>query len=65
MDLLKADFTEIVDSVKSKKISAQEVTQFYLDRISKLDNKLNSYTFINQQAIIEAKAIDEKISKGH
>jgi len=47
-----------------KKISAYELTQYYLDRIEKLDPQINSYITVNEKALEEAKAIDQKISKG-
>ncbi len=64
MDLLKSSFTEIKNAVVSKKVSAQEVTQFFLSRIQTHDKKLNSYITINEKAVDEAQAIDKKISKG-
>lgn len=64
MDLIKASFSEITEAVQTKKLSAQEVSQFFLNRISKLDSHLNSYITVNENALNEAKAIDAKISKG-
>ncbi|MEK6627237.1 MAG: amidase, partial [Bdellovibrionota bacterium] len=63
MDLTKASFKEVSDSVKQKKISAVEVAQFFLDRIEKLNPKLNAYIAINQAALKEAKVLDDKIKK--
>lgn len=63
MDLKKAGLKEVSDSVKSKKISAAEVTEFFLDRIEKLNPKLNAFISINKAAIEEARKIDEKIRR--
>ena len=63
MDLKKAGLKEVSDSVKSKKISAAEVTEFFLDRIEKLNPKLNAFITINKSALEEARKVDEKIQR--
>lgn len=63
MDLKKAGFKEVSDAVKNKKISAAEVTQFFLKRIEQLNPKLNAFISINKAALDEAHKIDEKIQK--
>ncbi len=63
MDLIKASFKEVSDAVKSKKISAVEVAQFFLNRIDKLNPKLNAYVTINSAVVEEAGKIDSKIHK--
>jgi aspartyl-tRNA(Asn)/glutamyl-tRNA(Gln) amidotransferase subunit A len=64
MDLLKASFKEISNGVKTKKVSAKEVAQFFLDRARKLDPKLNSYVSLNENVLQEASALDARIAKG-
>ncbi len=64
MDLNTASFKQISDSVRSKKVSALEVTRHFLKRIQSIDPKLNSYISMNEKAEDEAKAIDARISKG-
>lgn len=63
MDLIKAGFKEVSEAVKNKKISAVEVTQFFLNRIEKLNPKLNAYIAINQLAMDEAQKIDDLVQK--
>ena len=63
MDLLKASFVEVADAVKSKKISAVEVTQFFLSRIEKLNPQLNAFITVSEKAIADAQEVDLKISK--
>lgn len=63
MDLKKAGLKEVSDSVKSRKISAAEVTEFFLDRIEKLNPKLNAFITINKSALEEARKVDEKIQR--
>jgi aspartyl-tRNA(Asn)/glutamyl-tRNA(Gln) amidotransferase subunit A len=49
----------------SKERSAVEVTQDYLDRIAALEPKLHSYlTVTSEQALAQAKQIDDKLSAG-
>lgn len=64
MDLLKAGFKEVKDAVTAKKISAVEVTKFFLSRTEKLNPKLNAFIKMNDKAIQEAEAIDKKIASG-
>ena len=61
MDLTTASFQQVSQFVKEKKISAVEVTQYFLNRIEKLNPKLNAYITLNQTALEEAKNIDNKI----
>jgi aspartyl-tRNA(Asn)/glutamyl-tRNA(Gln) amidotransferase subunit A len=63
MDLTFASFKEITSAVKSKKISAVEVTQHFLGRIEKFDRSLNSFIRLNESALADAKEIDQKILK--
>lgn len=63
MDLLKAGFKEVSDAVKNKKMSAVEVTEFFLNRIEKLNPRLNAFVTINKSAIEEAHKVDEKIRR--
>lgn len=63
MDLTTASFKEVNDEVKSKKISVTEITRFFLDRIERLNPKLNAYIAINQSAMAQAQLIDDKIQK--
>lgn len=64
MDLVKASLSEISSSVKSKKISAVEVAQFFQSRINRLDPQLNSYVTVSESATKEAAAVDAMVAKG-
>ena len=64
MDLISASLSEISGAVKTKKVSAVEVTQFFQNRITKLDGQLNSYITVSEVAGKEAAAIDAKVSRG-
>jgi aspartyl-tRNA(Asn)/glutamyl-tRNA(Gln) amidotransferase subunit A len=64
MDLTTSSFKQIANAVKSKKVSALEVTRHFLKRVDAIDSKLNSYISRNPKAEEEAKAIDGRIAKG-
>jgi aspartyl-tRNA(Asn)/glutamyl-tRNA(Gln) amidotransferase subunit A len=63
MDLTHATCSEIRDAVRSKKLSALEVTRHFAERISRLDTKINSFVTLNEKAEEAAKAVDLKIAK--
>lgn len=64
MELTFASLSDISDSVKSKVISAREVTEHFMKRIEALDSKLNSFTSINNNALKDAEIIDARIARG-
>lgn len=64
MDLLKTPITALANSVRSKKISAVEVTKYFLDRIASLNPKLNAFITVNKDALKEAEEVDAKIARG-
>ncbi|MGI6278848.1 MAG: Asp-tRNA(Asn)/Glu-tRNA(Gln) amidotransferase subunit GatA [Patescibacteria group bacterium] len=50
-------------SLIKKKVSAQEICQFYLDQIKKKNQKLNIYLATNKKILDQAKKIDQQISQ--
>ncbi len=55
---------EFSKDLAAKKISSVELTTLFLDRIKKLDGKLNSFiTVTEEQALSAAKSADEKIAQ--
>lgn len=64
MELTFASLSEISDAVKSKKVSAKEVTAHFQGRIHSLNSKLNAFTSLNENALKDAEAIDARIAKG-
>ena len=63
MDLLQADFSQVTESVQSKKISAMETAQFFLNRVQSLDKQLNSFTHVSATVLKEAEQLDQKIAR--
>ena len=56
---------EIRDGIKNKKFTSEEVVKAYFNKIKERDENINSYlTLCEEEAIKEAKIIDEKIAKG-
>jgi amidase len=56
--------TELVNLIKQKELSPVEVTNAFLERIEKDNSKWNAFVTLNEQAVEEAKLIEEKIMKG-
>lgn len=64
MDLLKASFKQISDAVKSKKLSAVEVSKYFFENAQAKDKKLNSYISWNENVLVDAEALDQRIAQG-
>ena len=54
--------SEIIDSIKNKKITAQEVVQCFIERIKKFDPKIQAFLRFDEQKAIEQA---QKTSKEH
>ena len=65
VDLNYLSIKQAHELLKSKNVSAVELTQFYLDKIEKLDPKIKAVlTVVKDDAIAKAKKIDYKLQKG-
>jgi aspartyl-tRNA(Asn)/glutamyl-tRNA(Gln) amidotransferase subunit A len=57
--------SELSRDLASKKISSLELTQYYLNRIRQLDEKLNSFITVTEEAaLLAAKQADHQLTKG-
>ncbi|GIS32913.1 MAG: hypothetical protein Ct9H90mP4_08270 [Gammaproteobacteria bacterium] len=64
MDFRDYSINQLVTKIKSKEISAKELTQEALDNVEKIDKTLNAFCSINDQdAIRQASEIDERLQK--
>jgi aspartyl-tRNA(Asn)/glutamyl-tRNA(Gln) amidotransferase subunit A len=64
-DLNYLSIKEAHELLKSKQVSAVELTQFYLDKIAKLDHKIKAVlTVTKDDSLAKAKMVDDKIQKG-
>jgi len=62
---LKKRVYEISHLVKKKELSVKEVVEFFLDRIKKIDSKLNAFLYVcEKEAILQAEEIQKKINSG-
>ena len=65
MELYKKTIHELSDMLKAKEVSSVEITKSVLDRIEKVDDKVEGYiTVTGDKALESAKFVDEKIKKG-
>jgi aspartyl-tRNA(Asn)/glutamyl-tRNA(Gln) amidotransferase subunit A len=56
---------QLSQSLHAKEVSSVELTQYFLDRISKFDGKLNSYiTVTPERALEQARAADQRLQNG-
>ena len=64
MDICKLTVHELRQMLEERKITSEELTKQYFDRIKNIDDKINSYiTICEEESINKAKEIDEKYNK--
>ena len=57
--------TELREKLLAKELSAKEITQYYLDRIKKYDEELNTYiTVCEEEALRKAEEFDNNFEEG-
>ena len=64
MELLKMTAIQAANAVKEKQISVKELTGATLDQIAKTNTEINAFITINENALAQAEAIDQKIANG-
>lgn len=65
MDFRQITVQALAEQVRSRSISARELTEAALTNISNLDAEINSFCAVNsEQALAEADAIDSAVGKG-
>src|SRR5260221_12062923 len=63
--MLNASLKELSAALSQKKISGAELTQLFLDRISRLNGSLNAFITVDaEKSLAQAHAADERIAKG-
>ena len=56
---------ELAEGLRARKYSSEELTRALLERIGKLDSRLNSFvTVTEEQALAQARAADQRLGKG-
>ncbi len=64
MDLMNITLSELKEKLNNNEISSEKLVKFYLDRINKFDAELGCFITINENALDEAKKIDEMRKNG-
>ncbi|QDT88842.1 amidase family protein [Gimesia algae] len=62
--LLDATILDLQAALQTGKLSSEELTLFFLDRIQRFDENLRSYVELNPNALTEARAADASRVKG-
>ena len=63
--LIRQTAAVLANAIATKEVSAVEVTQAHLDRITAVDEKVHAFLHVNAQAALEqAKAVDAKVAAG-
>ena len=64
-DLIRQTAAVLANAIATKEVSAVEVTQAHLDRISAVDEKVHAFLHVNADAALEqARAVDAKVASG-
>src|SRR5437016_512552 len=60
-----AGAARIAEMVRAKEVSPTELVELYLDRIARIEPKLNAYRVVlGEQARVDAKRAEERLAKG-
>ena len=65
MELYELTAHELSDMLKEKKVSSTELTKSLIERIDKIESKIESYISLTPEVALKtAKSVDDKIAKG-
>ena len=62
-EILNKSLYELSNLIKNKEIKPSEICKAYLERIYKIDKKINAYIYINENLLKESEKKDEKLAK--
>ena len=62
-EILNKSLYELSNLIKNKEIKPSEICEAYLERINKIDKKINAYIYINENILKESEKKDEKLAK--
>jgi amidase len=63
-DIINMNVGELVEAIKTQRITSEEVVAIYLKRITQHDDKLNSIISVNPNALNEARQKDLQVKAG-
>ena len=64
MALYTLEAGQVVDSIKSREFSAEEYISQLLERIEKVEPKVNAFVTLNREGLDRARALDKKVRDG-
>ena len=65
MDLHKLSIQQAHELLLSRKISSEELTRAYLERIKRLDSQIKSYVTVSEDlALQQARKADQRLGSG-
>ena len=63
-EILRSDALTLAGLIKSGEVTSEQVTKVYIDAVKEEDGKYNSYITVSDDAVEQARLIDEKIKSG-
>jgi aspartyl-tRNA(Asn)/glutamyl-tRNA(Gln) amidotransferase subunit A len=64
-DLTRQSAATLATAIARKEVSSEEVTRAHLDRISKVDERVHAFLYVDPEAsIARAREVDQQIAKG-
>ncbi len=64
IDFRTLDLSTLTANIRSRKITSTQVVEYYLDRISALDDRLKSFVYLSDTALKQAKQADKLAAAG-
>ncbi|MBC7474702.1 MAG: Asp-tRNA(Asn)/Glu-tRNA(Gln) amidotransferase subunit GatA, partial [Candidatus Sericytochromatia bacterium] len=64
MELFQLPVHQLVKNIKNKENSSQEIVQSFLNRINQVEPKIQAFNYLNENALDDAKKIDQQLAKG-
>jgi aspartyl-tRNA(Asn)/glutamyl-tRNA(Gln) amidotransferase subunit A len=63
-NLYTLNVDQVVNGIKNGEFTSEEYVSQIIERIKKVDKKINSFITINDNALVQAQQIDKKIRSG-
>jgi len=63
-EITQLTLCELKKLYEKKEVKASEVVSSLLEKINSEDKSLHSYLYVNEEALLEAKIVDDKIARG-
>ena len=63
-NLYTLNIEQVTNGIKNGEFTSEEYVSQIIERIKKVDQKINSFITINDNALVQAQQVDKKISSG-